>query len=101
MGASHSVRGERDALVRMNSSFKTRPNTYSIGVAPSSRARCRACKRVVEKGETRIVTHAFVRPGRSTYFVRHAKCATSAFVMSMLTAHGSIQRVPVDSGIDS
>ena len=49
----------------------------------------------------RIVTHAFVRPGRSTYFVRHVGCATSAFVTSMLSAHGSVERVPVDSGMDT
>lgn len=85
---------------RMNTSFKTRPNTYSLGLAPSSRAKCRACKRVIRKGEVRVVTHAFIRPGRCTFFVRHVKCATTVFVASMLVAHGSIERVPVDSSMD-
>ena len=98
----HTVPGVRDALaVRMNSSFKTRPNTYSLGLAPSSRAKCRACKKVVEKGEARIVTHAFVRPGRGTYFVRHARCLTARFVASILSVHGSIERVPVDASMDA
>eukprot|EP00966_Prymnesium_polylepis_P244244 5648468-Prymnesium_polylepis.1 len=60
----------------MKSSFKTRPNTYSLGLAPTSRAKCRACKRVIGKGEARVVTHAPVCPGRGTCFVRHLDCAT-------------------------
>eukprot|EP00966_Prymnesium_polylepis_P170979 3952136-Prymnesium_polylepis.1 len=39
---------ERRARTRM-----TKPNTYSIGLAPSSRARRRACKGLVAKGEAR------------------------------------------------
>eukprot|EP00966_Prymnesium_polylepis_P200538 4646580-Prymnesium_polylepis.1 len=67
--------------------FKTKASTYSIGIAPNSRARCRGCKGTVAKGEVRVVTHAFVRPNRCTYFVRHARCVTAAFVASMLSAH--------------
>ena len=81
--------------------FKTKPNTYSLGLAPSSRAKCRGCKGVVAKGEVRVVTHAFVRPNRATYFVRHVRCTTAACVASMLKAHGSMDRVPVDSSMDA
>jgi hypothetical protein len=81
--------------------FKTKPNTYSLGLAPSSRAKCRGCKGVVAKGEVRVVTHAFVRPNRATYFVRHVRCVTAACVTSMLSAHGSMDRVPVDSSMDA
>jgi hypothetical protein len=80
--------------------FKTRPSTYTIGLAPTSRATCRACKRGVWKGEMRIVTHAFVRPGRSHDFVCHLKCATSALVKVMVRVDGSIERVPTAKGID-
>jgi hypothetical protein len=80
--------------------FKTKPNTYSLGLAPSSRAKCRGCKGVVAKGEVRVVTHAFVRPNRATYFVRHVRCTTAACVASMIKAHGSIDRVPTDSSMD-
>ena len=55
---------------------------------------------MVKKGEARIVTHAFVRPGRGTYFVRHARCLTARFVASILSVHGSVERVPVDESID-
>jgi hypothetical protein len=47
------------------------------------------------------VTHAFVRPNRATYFVRHVRCVTAACVVSMLSAHGSVDRVPVDSSMDA
>ena len=85
--------------MRRTVGFKTRPSTYSIGLAPTSRATCRACKSVVWKGEMRIVTHAFVRPGRSHDFVCHLKCATPALVAAMVGVHGSVQRVPTANGM--
>ena len=48
-----------------------------------------------------MVTHAFVRQNRGTYFVRHVRCVTAAFVASMLKSHGSMDRVPVDSSVDT
>ena len=53
----------------------------------------------MQKGEVRVVTHAFVRPNRGTYFVRHVRCVTVACVASMLKAHGSIDCIPVDSSM--
>ena len=47
-----------------------------------------------------MVTHAFVRPNRGTYFVRHAECATSVFMTAVLKAHGSVECVPVSEDID-
>ena len=79
--------------------FKTRHSTFTIGHAPTSRATCRACKSVVGKGEMRIVTHAFVRPGRSHDFVCHLKCATPALVKAMVRMHGSVERVPTANGM--
>ncbi len=82
--------------------FRTRPSTFSISLAPSGRARCRACKGVVEKGAVRLVTHAFVRPGRGTRFVRHAGCVDAAFARVVLAAHGgSVVKVPVSGEMDS
>ena len=48
----------------------------------------------------RIVTHAFVRPGRTHDFVCHLKCATSALVKAMVGVYGSVKRVPTAKGID-
>ena len=76
--------------------FKTKPHTFSIGAAPSSRARCRGCKQIVLKGAPRVVTHAFIRPGRSTCFTRHAQCVTPQLAGAILQAYGSIKCVPVE-----
>ena len=82
--------------------FKTRASTYSIGLAPTSRAMCRVCKKTVEKGEARIVTHAFVRPGsRSHDFVCHAGCATLKLVQAMVSVYGAVQWVPMTKSIDT
>ena len=62
---------------------------------------CRMCKKAVGKGEVRIVTHAFVRPGRSHDFVYHAGCATLKLVQAMVSVYGAVQRVPVAQSIDS
>ena len=80
--------------------FKTRPPTFSIGLAPTGRARCRGCKGLVGKGETRLVTHAFVRPGRSRDFVRHVGCVSVELMRAVLAAHGSVEQVPAESGMD-
>ena len=77
-------------------SFKTRPSTYLVDVAPTGRAHCRKCKRRVEKGEVRIVIRAFVRPSRTTSLVRCEWCIDSALVRNILSVHGHTDRVPVD-----
>ena len=68
---------------------------------PCAVPRCRACKGVVAKGATRIVTLAVVceRPRRVTTFVRHAECADVAFAAHVRRAHG--HDVPVVGGVDS
>ena len=81
--------------------FKTQPSTYSIGLAPTSRARCRLCKQGVDKGEIRIVTCAFVRPGRRHDFVCHASCATPALVRAILSVYGTVRRVPMGRGMET
>ena len=82
-------------------SFKTRPPTFSIGLAPTNRARCRGCKKGIDKGETRLVTHAFVRPGRSRDFVRHVGCVGAELARAVVAAHGTVERVPIDSSMNA
>ena len=81
--------------------FRTRPHEFSIGLAPSGRARCRGCKRLVGKGELRIVTRAFVMPGRARDLVRHTTCVTAVLAKAMLAAHGSMERVPASAEVDA
>jgi hypothetical protein len=80
--------------------FKTRPNSYSIGLAPTSAARCRRCHAIIQKGTVRIATHAFVRPQRSTTFFRCAPaCVDQPFAAAILRRHKSAQRVPASADV--
>ena len=81
--------------------FKTRPSTYCIELAPTSRAKCRLCKQSVIKGDARVVTRAFVRPGRTRDFVCHLRCMKPALVRAMLSVYGSVDHVPLANEIDA
>ena len=79
--------------------MKARESKFSISRAPSSRARCRACKGVIEKGDLRIMTLAAVSswpmPRRSVSLARHARCVTPGFAAVVLKVHGAVKKVPV------
>ena len=64
--------------VARNNGFKAKPDSYTIGLAPTGRATCRVCSCAVGKGEERLVTHAFVKPGRSHDLVTHLRERLSA-----------------------
>ena len=79
-------------------SFRTKPNAYAISLAPTGRARCRKCRRHVAAGAVRLVTTAFIRPGRATCFVRcgTGTCIDLACAHAILSVYGAAARVPVD-----
>ena len=81
--------------------FKTQPNRYSIGLAPTGRACCRGCKRPVERGALRLATHAFVRPNRGTTFVRHLTpgCMGAVLAADVMRARGIARGVCVNDGV--
>ena len=80
--------------------FKTEPHRFSIGLAPTSRARCRACKQRLARGEPRVQIHAFVRPGRAVDFFRHARCVGPRLAAAIAAAHGALDRVPLAPDVD-
>ena len=53
------------------------------------------------KGELRVVTSAFVCPGRWTQFVRHVNCVSATLARSMVAVHGSVDAIPVGAGVDA
>ena len=59
----------------------------------------RKCKRLVGKGELRIKIKAFVRPSRATTLVRCCACIDTAFARTVLGAHGTAARVPVEASV--
>ena len=82
--------------------FKTRPHRYTIGLAPTSRARCRGCRRSIEKGTLRLAIHAFVRPNRGTTLTRHLnpECVGTALAADVMRARGVSCGVHVDCKVE-
>ena len=78
--------------------FKTQPHRYTIGLAPTSHARCRGCRRLVAKGDVRLAIHAFVRPNRGTTFTHHivAECMGATLAADVLRAEGVRHGVRID-----
>ena len=79
--------------------FKARKSTYRIGIAPTGRARCRGCKRLIALGETRIVITAFVLPGRVTMLSRCSCCIDARLAAAVLDVYGTADRVPREPGL--
>ena len=82
--------------------FKQKKSTYRISVAPSGRARCRRCRAVIAKGETRLEVCAFVKPGRYTLLLRCTapSCIDARLSAAILSIYKSANRVPVDAALE-
>ena len=82
--------------------FKQNKSTYRISVAPSGRARCRRCREVIAKGETRLEICAFVRPGRYALLLRCTApaCIDASLSEAILSVYKSADRVPVDAALE-
>ena len=82
--------------------FKQKQSTYRLSVAPSGRARCRRCRAVIAKGETRLEVSAFVRPGRYTLLLRCTapSCIDSPLAAAILSVYKHADRVPVDAALE-
>ena len=74
--------------------FKAQPSTYIIEYAPSGRARCRRCHKVMPKGTLRVRTIAFVCPQRVTCFVRCVSCIDKPFAEAVLKVYEDATRIP-------
>lgn len=82
--------------------FKQRQSTYRISAAPSGRARCRRCRTVIAKGETRLEICAFVRPGRYTLLLRCTApaCIDAPLSAAILSVYKHADRVPVEAVLE-
>ena len=81
--------------------FKQKQSTYHICVAPSGRGRCRRCRAVIAKGETRLEVCAFVRPGRYTLLLRctASVCIDAPLSAAILPVYKYADRVPFDAAL--
>ena len=79
--------------------FKQKQSTYRLSVAPTGRARCRRCRTVIAKGETRLEVCAFVRPGRYTMLLRCTApaCIDAPLSAAILSVYKHPDRVPIDA----
>jgi hypothetical protein len=68
--------------------FRTQPCTCALHKSPSSRARCRGCRRAIERGSLRLQVNAFVRPGRATLFCRCMHCIDHETARAVLMSGG-------------
>ena len=82
--------------------FKQKQSTYRLSVAPSGHARCRRCRAVIAKGETRLEVSAFVRPGRYTLLLRCTapSCIDAPLAAAILSVYKHADRVPVDAALE-
>ena len=82
--------------------FKQKKSTYHISAAPSGRGRCRRCRAVIPKGETRLEVCAFVRPGRYTLLLRCTApaCIDASLSAAILSVYTSADRVPVNAALE-
>ena len=73
--------------------MKTKESEFHLGVAPTSRARCRRCKRQVLKGETRVVTTVFVKWGHTTRFTHCINCIDKTLASAIVSRYGDASRL--------
>lgn len=82
--------------------FKQKSSTYRISAALSGRGRCRRCRAIIAKGETRLEICAFVKPGRYTLLLRctATACIDAPLAAAILSVYKQAERVPVDSALE-
>jgi hypothetical protein len=81
--------------------MKSKPSTYHIALAPTSRARCRRCKCQVHKGSVRIVTTAFVKHGHTVRFTRCVPCIDAKLAAAILNVYSDPTRIPSTVDVDA
>ena len=94
------ARGLREREMRRTPGFRTQASKYWVGTAPTGRAKCRTCKKSIEKGGVRLIALAFVSPGRSCKLVHHARCVTAKLAKAVLEVCGDVNRVPMSEDVD-
>ena len=82
--------------------FTQKQSTYRISAAPSGRGRCRRCRAVIGKGDTRLEISAFVKPGRYTLLLRCTapSCIDARLSAAILSVYKHTERVPVDAALE-
>jgi hypothetical protein len=80
--------------------MKTKGSLYHLGIAPTSRARCKRCRSVVPKGAVRLVVTAFVTRGHTVRFSRCLRCFDTPLAAAVSTACGSVSNLMAAPEVD-
>ena len=80
--------------------MKTKGSLYHLGIAPTSRAKCKRCRGVVPKGAVRLVVTAFVTRCATTRFSRCLRCFDAPLAAAVSTACGGTQRLMAAPEVD-
>ena len=80
--------------------MKTKQSQYHLGVAPTSRAKCRRCRRAVPKGAVRLVVTAFVTRSATARFSRCLACLDAPLAAAVKAACGGTDRLLATPGVD-
>ena len=93
--------GGSRAGMKRRGGFRPEPTTYRLSLAPTGRARCRACKRTVGKGELRTTACVSVMPGRRTTLVVHAQCTPVGWAREIVRVYRDVERLPAEVCVDA
>ena len=80
--------------------YRRESSSYHLGIAPTSRAKCKRCRSVVPKGAVRLVVTAFVTTGHTTRFSRCIACLDSSMAAAVSTACGGTERLLATPDVD-
>ena len=80
--------------------MKSKPSQYHLGVAPTSRAKCKRCRSALVKGAARLVVTAFVARGQTARFSRCLACLDAPLAAAVSTACGGTERLVAAPDVD-
>ena len=80
--------------------MKTKMSLYHLGIAPTSRGKCKRCRSVVPKGAVRLVVTAFVTRSATARFSRCLACLDAPLAAAVSTACGGTERLIATPAVD-
>ena len=80
--------------------MKAKASQFHVDITPTSRARCRLCKRFIAKGDARLVTTSFVKHGFSTRFSRCLSCVDAKVATAIVVRYGDLSLLRSTPDVD-
>jgi hypothetical protein len=80
--------------------MKTKGSLYHLGIAPTSRAKCKRCRSALVKGSVRMVATVFVARGHTARFSRCLACLDAPLAAAVSTACGGTERLIATPAVD-